>query len=316
MATRIVFMGSPDFALETLTALVDRYPVVGVVTQPDRLAGRGRVLTPPPVKLLAEELSLPVIQPTHLQDKETMAILREWNPDLFVVAAFGQILRQVILELPAFGCLNVHASLLPRWRGAAPIQAAILHGDKETGVTIMKMDPGIDTGPLLSQRSLSIRSDETAGSLALKLAELGAELLIETLPAYLSSDLKPQPQQGDYTYAPMLKKSDGELDFTQSVNMLERKIRAYNPWPGTFMAWENGRLKIHQARAFSYVETDKLTSMKPGKRTIFEGEPAVITGNGLLILEELQPAGKKSMPGKVFLRGAKTWPQVEPDNQS
>ena len=145
MSTRIVFMGSPEFALETLRALVEHYPVVGVVTQPDRPAGRGRVLTPPPVKVLAEELGLPVIQPIRLLDTETMAVLRGWKPDLFVVAAFGKILRQEVLDLPPFGSLNVHASLLPRWRGAAPIQAAILHGDKQTGVTIMKMDSGLDT---------------------------------------------------------------------------------------------------------------------------------------------------------------------------
>jgi methionyl-tRNA formyltransferase len=307
MSTGVVFMGSPDFALETLQALADHYPVVGVVTQPDRPAGRGRVLTPPPVKILAEELGLSVIQPIHLQETETMAKLREWKPDLFVVAAFGQILRQEVLDLPPYGSLNVHASLLPRWRGAAPIQAAILHGDDQTGVTIMKMDSGVDTGPLLSQRNLHIQTDETAGSLAPKLAQLGAELLIETLPAYLSGDLQPQPQKGEHAYAPMLKKSDGELDFFQSASALECRIRAYNPWPGTFMTWQNGRLKIHKARVVSFAEIDELTSMEPGQRTIYEGEPSVITGNGLLILEELQPAGKKSMPGKVFLRGAMSW---------
>ena len=307
MSIRIVFMGSPDFALETLRALAEHYPVVGVVTQPDRPAGRGRVLTPPPVKVLAEELGLPVIQPIRLLDTETMAVLRGWKPDLFVVAAFGQILRQEVLDLPPSGSLNVHASLLPRWRGAAPIQASILNGDKQTGVTIMKMDSGVDTGPLLSQRALPIQTGETAGSLAPKLAMLGAELLIDTLPAYLSRDLQPQPQPGEHTYAPMLKKSDGELDFSQSASALERRIRAFNPWPGTFMTWQNGRLKIHQARAVRFSKTDKLTDIEPGRRTIYEGKPAVITGNGLLILEELQPAGKKSMPGKVFLRGAISW---------
>jgi methionyl-tRNA formyltransferase len=307
MSIRIVFMGSPDFALETLRALAEHYPVVGVVTQPDRPAGRGRVLTPPPVKVLAEELGLPVIQPIRLLDTETMAVLGGWKPVLFVVAAFGQILRQEVLDLPPFGSLNVHASLLPRWRGAAPIQAAILHGDKQTGVTIMKMDSGVDTGPLLSQQALPIQTSETAGSLAPKLAMLGAELLMETLPEYLSRDLQPQPQPGEHTYAPMLKKSDGELDFSQSASALERRIRAFNPWPGTFMTWQNGRLKIHQARAVSFAETAKLTDIEPSRRTIYEGKPAVITGDGLLILEELQPAGKKSMPGRVFLRGAISW---------
>lgn len=307
MSTRIVFMGSPEFALGTLRALVEHYPVAGVVTQPDRPAGRGRVLTPPPVKVLAEELGLPVIQPIRMLDTETMVVIRGWKPDLFIVAAFGQILRQEALDLPPFGSLNVHASLLPRWRGAAPIQAAILHGDKQTGVTIMRMDSGVDTGPLLIQRALPIQTSETAGSLAPKLAKLGAELLIDTLPKYLSRDLQPQPQPGEHTYAPMLKKSDGELDFSQSASALERRIRAFNPWPGTFMTWKNGRINIHQARAVRFAETSKLTDIEPGRRTIYEEEPAMITGDGLLILEELQPAGKKSMHGKVFLRGAISW---------
>ncbi len=314
MVTRIVFMGSPDFAVDTLQALADSYLVVGVVTQPDRPAGRGRILTPPPVKILAEELRLPVIQPLRMQEPDSMAKLKEWQPDLIVVAAFGQILRQEVLDLPPFGSLNVHASLLPRWRGAAPIQAAILHGDQQTGVTIMKMDSGIDTGPLLSQRALPIQAEDTAGSLAPKLAKLGTELLMETLPSYLSGELQPQPQRGEYTYAPLLKKSDGELDFSRNAEVLERKVRAFNPWPGTFMTWQGGRLNVHQARAQSLAEVDIAKGLDSGQRIIFEDEPAVITRNGLLVLEEVQPAGKKPMPGKVFLRGAKTWQQVEPDS--
>jgi methionyl-tRNA formyltransferase len=307
MATRIVFMGSPEFALDTLQALNDHYLVVGLVTQPDRPAGRGRRLTPPAIKILAEELGLPVIQPLRMQEVETMAKLREWQPDLIVVAAFGQILRQEVLDLPPLGILNVHASILPRWRGAAPIQAAILHGDEQTGVTIMKMDSGVDTGPLLSQRALPIQDDETAGNLSPKLAKLGAELLIETLPSYISGELQPQPQQGDHTYARMLKRSDGELDFTKSAITLERKIRAFNPWPGTFMTWQEGRLKVHQARVESNLNLEELTNLEAGLRVIYEEEPAVISGEGLLILEDVQPAGKKPMPGKVFLHGAKSW---------
>ncbi len=313
MATRIVFMGSPEFALDTLQALTDHYAVVGVVTQPDRPAGRGRILTHPPVKVLAEQLGLPVIQPHRMQEAETMANLKEWQPELFVVAAFGQILQQEVLDLPPFGSLNVHASLLPRWRGAAPIQAAILHGDEKTGVTIMKMDSGIDTGPLLSQREIPIQKDETAGSLAPTLAKLGAELLIDTLPSYISGELQPQPQQGEHTYARMLKKSDGELDFSQSAISLERKIRAFNPWPGAFMTWQEGRLKVHQARVESNFNQEELTNIETGKRVIHEGEPGVFTGEGLLILEDVQPAGKKPMEGEIFLRGARSWEQVELD---
>jgi len=300
-------MGSPDFALPTLRALADHYSVVGVVTQPDRPAGRGRTLTPPAVKILAYDLGLPVMQPKRLKEPEAMTMLRQWEPNLIVVAAFGQILRAEVLELPIFGCINVHASLLPRWRGAAPIQAAILHGDLQTGVTIMKMDSGVDTGPLLSQRTIPILPDETAESLSPKLAQLGAELLIETLAPYLDGDLKPLSQRGEATYAPMLKKKEGQLDFTLTAKELERKVRAFNPWPGAFMPWKGGQLKIHHSRTVGIDEQQAITSTEPGIHTIFEGFPAVVTGKSILILDQVQPAGKKPMPGDVFLRGARDW---------
>lgn len=307
MLTRVVFMGSPDFALPTLGALAQNYDVIGVITQPDRPAGRGRVLTPPPVKVLADDLDIPVFQPIRLRDSEVMGVLTNWNADLIVVAAFGQILPPEILDLPAYGCLNVHASLLPRWRGAAPIQAAILHGDPQTGVTIMKMDEGLDTGPLLSQRALPISAQETAGSLSAKLAHLGAESLIETIPAYLNGNLQPKPQQGESTYAPMLKKSDGELDFTLPALNLERKIRAFDPWPGTFMNWNNQRLIIHRARITQAGQPGDAEYRVPGDHLIIEDSPAIMTGEGIIIFEELQPAGKKPMPGPVFIRGAQQW---------
>jgi len=191
---KIVFMGSPDFSLSALGALHENYSVVGVVTQPDRAGGRGRELKPPPVKELALELGIALIQPEKLNEPEAMEKLRAWAPDAIVVAAFGQILRQDVLDLPKFGCINVHASLLPRWRGAAPINAAILHGDEETGITIMKMDAGLDTGPILSQRSVRIKTEETAGSLFDKLSTLGAELLLDTLPKYFAGEIEPRPQ--------------------------------------------------------------------------------------------------------------------------
>lgn len=300
-------MGSPEFALPTLQALDDHYIVVGVVTQPDRPAGRGRTLSPPPVKALAAELGLPVIQPNSLRETEALEQLHNWEPDLIVVAAFGQILRMEVLDLPPFGSINVHASLLPRWRGAAPIQAAILHGDTETGVTIMKMDPGVDTGPILSQRAIPISREATSGTLSPLLAQLGAELLVESLPAYLSGELYPVPQGGDATYAPMIKKADGELDFTQPGEDLERKVRAFNPWPGAFLSWRGGRLKVHRARFLRRDLPGELGSQKPGDLTSAEAYPAIVTSDGLLILEEVQPAGKKSMPGEVFLRGARNW---------
>ena len=294
-------MGSPDFALSTLRALHEHYPVVGVVTQPDRVAGRGRELKPPPVKSLTLELGLPVIQPEMLREPEALEQLRAWAPDAIVVAAFGQILRQDVLDLPQFGCINVHASLLPRWRGAAPINAAILHGDDETGITIMKMDAGLDTGPILTQRSVRIQPDETAGSLFETLSLLGADLLLETLPKYFSGEITahPQPEEGA-TYVGILKKQEGKLNFSSTAVELERKVRAFNPWPGTYFEWDGNLLKVHRAGTSP-------GKKREGKRTIHNGLPAVGTPNGLLVLEEVQPAGKKRMSGKAFLAGARNW---------
>ncbi len=302
-STTIVFMGSPDFAVPTLRALAENFPVLGVISQPDRPAGRGRQLTAPPMKVLAQELGLPTLQPQRLhQDPAALAQLNAWNPDLIVVAAFGQILKPEVLNLPPYGCLNVHGSLLPRWRGAAPLNAAILHGDAETGITIMKMDPGLDTGPMLSKRAIPIRPEDTAGSLFGKMADLGAELLLETLPPYLRGEIQPQPQdEALSTYAPMLKKSDGELNFTLSAEYLARQVRAFNPWPGTFFQWSDAPLKIHVAHPV------EKTSPGIGKKTIHKQFPAVGTSEGILVLDQIQPAGKKSMPGDVFLRGAKDW---------
>jgi len=302
MLPRIVFMGSPEFALPTLRRLAKQYPVVGVVTQPDRPAGRGRSLRPPPVKSLAESLGLPLIQPERLRTPEAIAQLRAWAPDLIVVAAYGQILRPAVLELPAFGCLNVHASLLPRWRGAAPIQAAILNGDAETGVTIMRMDAGVDTGPILSQRATPILAEDTAGTLGERLAELGAELLLDTLPDYLSGRLLPQPQdESSATFAPMLTRADGALDFNKSVESLARQVRAFNPWPGTYFTWQGAPLKVLRAHAIP------ASDLQPGRLTIHEGLPAVEAQGGLLVLDEVQPAGRKALSGGDFLRGARSW---------
>ena len=308
MHPRTVFMGSPDFALPTLRALAEHYPVVGVVTQPDRPAGRGRTLTPPPVKLLAVELGLPLIQPRRLRQPEAMEQLRTWEPDLIVVTAFGQILRPEVLELPAYGCINVHASLLPRWRGAAPIQAALLHGDRETGVTIMMMDPGVDTGPIMAQRSLRIDPDDTASSLSIRLAQLGADLLIGTLPAYMSGVLHPHHQvESQATYAPMLKKEDGQLDFSRPAALLANQVRAFNPWPGAFIMRQGQPLKVHHAQAV------EATSPGQGVETVYQDFPAIGAGDGLLALVEVQPAAKKVMPGKVYLLGARDWGRQNQD---
>ncbi len=299
---RIVFMGSPDFAVPTLRALAEHYPVVGVVTQPDRPAGRGKKLTPPPVKVVAQELGLPVMQPRRLKAPEAFEQLQAWAPDLIVVAAYGQILRPNVLALPRFGCINVHASLLPRWRGASPIQHAILAGDKETGITIMLMDEGLDTGPILSQRAIPITPEDTAATLSVRLANLGAELLLDTLPDYLSGALQPRPQPEDgVTYAPLLKKEDGRLDGNQPAEVLARQVRAFYPWPGTFLEWRGAPLKVHQAEAVA------APSPGPGVRLVWQGFPALGTAEGILVLRQVQPAGKRPMSGDAFLRGARDW---------
>jgi methionyl-tRNA formyltransferase len=303
MQPRTVFMGSPEFALPTLRALAAHYPLVGVITQPDRPAGRGNLLTPPPVKLLAQELGVAVIQPRRLREPEAMAQLREWAPELIVVAAFGQILKPEVLDLPRYGCINVHASLLPRWRGAAPIQAAILNGDAQTGITIMIMDPGVDTGPTLAQQAMPILADDTARTLSERLALTGGELLIATLAGYLSAELRPQPQDGSTaTYAPMLKKEDGLLDFSRPAGQLANRVRAFDPWPGAYMLWQGQMLKILHAHT-----AETILTLDPGTALVEQRLPAVVTGAGLLVLDEVQPAGKKPMPGKVFLQGARGW---------
>ncbi len=298
---RIVFMGSPDFAVPILRALAGGFGVAGVITQPDREAGRGRTIKPPAVKIAAEGLNIPISQPEKLRAPEAMNQLRAWAPDLIVVAAFGQILRPDVLQLPKHGCVNVHASLLPRWRGAAPIQAAIAAGDAESGVTLMKMDAGVDTGDILAQQRMPIEATDTEALLSEKLSRLGADILMETLPAYLSGELKGRPQDAEQaTYAPMLKTENGELDFSEPAAALERRVRAFWPWPGTFMLWNGARLKVLQAR----VEPGGGT---PGQRIRWRNQPAIATGDGLLVLEQVQMPGKKPMAGDVFLLGARGW---------
>lgn len=303
MSHRVVFMGSPDFALPGLRALASRYQIVGVVTQPDRASGRGRALKPPPVKTLALELGLPLVQPEKLRQPEAVQQLRAWNPDLIVVAAFGQILKPEVLDLPRFGCLNVHASLLPRWRGAAPINAAILAGDEEMGVTIMKMDAGLDTGGILAQRAFRLSPDVTAGAAFDALSALGADLLLESLPDYLAGKLTPVPQPEDgVTYAPMLKKEDGRLDFARPADELERRVRAMNPWPGAWFEWDGNLLKVARAKTLGGEK-----GRASGIRLVVEGRPAVTCADGALVLEEVQPAGKRPMSGRAFLAGARGW---------
>ena len=297
---RIVFMGSPEFAIPSLESLAAIYPVVGVVTQPDRRAGRGRKLSQSAVKKWSSDHELPMIQPHRIKTPEAVEQLKLWNPEIIVVAAYGQILPMEVLELPPWGCLNIHASLLPRWRGAAPIPATILHGEPETGVTIMKMDSGLDTGPILSQRSTPIDPEETSGQLTDRLSVIGARLLLDTIPSYLEGDIQPVEQDHTAaTYAPMLKKDDGALDFELTAERLARQVRAFEPWPGSFLTWGEARIVVRKAH------TIPDTDVRPGVITQVEELPAVGTIQGLLVLDILQPAGRKPMPGDAFMRGAR-----------
>ncbi|MBW6472880.1 MAG: methionyl-tRNA formyltransferase [Anaerolineaceae bacterium] len=299
---KIVFMGSPEFAIPSLIGLIEKFNVVGVVTQPDKPAGRGKFLKSPPVRDIALRHEIDFIQPIKLRDPGVFEKLQSWDPDVIVVVAFGQILRQEVLDLPGCGCVNVHGSLLPRWRGAAPIQAAILHGDEETGITIMKMDAGVDTGPILKQKSITISEDDTSESLGKSLSQLGANLLIETMPDYLIGNLKPisQPEEGA-TYAPRLEKENGYLDFSKSALELDRQVRAYFPWPGTFIEIGNERIKVTSTKVVENV------NLNLGERGQVSGFPIVGTSQGGLILELVQPAGKKVMSGKTFLNGFRNW---------
>jgi methionyl-tRNA formyltransferase len=298
---KVVFMGTPDFAVPTLEALTDTHGmnVVGVVTQPDRPRGRGRELAPSPVKRAAMERDLPLFQPRSLRQPAAVAQLAPLEPEVVVVVAFGQILTQDVLNLPPHGCLNVHASLLPRWRGAAPIPAAILAGDEVTGVTIMHMDAGLDTGPIITQKEEPIMSDDTWATLDERLKRLGAALLVETLPPYLAGELapRPQPEEG-VTYAERLHKEDGRLDWSRPAVELGRQVRAFTPWPSAFTAWRGRRLKVIQATPL-----DRRESAPPGTVIVLEDGAAVATGEGTLRLEKVQLAGKQSMNITTFLRG-------------
>ncbi len=295
---KIIFMGTPEFAVPALTALIKHHTVVAVVTQPDRPKGRGRKLMPSPVKETALAAGVPVLQPRTLKDPAAVAELAALQPDVIVVAAFGQILRPNVLNLPPRGCINVHASLLPRWRGAAPVAAAIRAGDTETGVTLMKMDEGLDTGDIIRARAIPIRADHTRATLTAELAELGATLLIETLPDWLAGNITPQPQDDALaTFAPRIKKEAGRINWQQSAAEIERLTRAFNPWPGAFTLWNDIRIKILSAAV------TENSPVEPGVVFKLNDRIAVGTGAGALVLDKIQPAGKRAMLATAFANG-------------
>ena len=303
---KIVYMGTPDFAVNPLRALAEAgYEVTGVVTQPDKPKGRGKTMLPTPVKEEALKHGFPVYQPVKVRDPEFLQVLKELDPDIIVVAAFGQIIPKSILELPKYGCINIHASLLPKYRGAAPIQQAVIDGEKESGVTIMRMGTGLDTGDMISKIVVPLAADETGGSLFDKLTEAGAKLLIETLPHIFDGTAvyEKQPEESPTPYAGMITKQMGLINFGKSAVELERLVRGLNPWPSAFTFWNGKTLKVWESFVVKSEELD-VQSAEPGtvvktdKKGIY-----VACGEDVLVLSQVQLEGKKRLDADAFLRG-------------
>lgn len=302
---RIIFAGTPDFAARHLDALLtSEHEVVGVFTQPDRPAGRGNKLTPSPVKTLALEHGIPVFQPKSLRPAESQKLVAELNADVMVVVAYGLILPQAVLDMPKLGCINVHGSLLPRWRGAAPIQRSLWAGDSQTGITIMQMDVGLDTGNMLHKIECDIEPQDTSATLYNKLAELGPTGMLATLQQLAEGSAKPEVQdEALVTYAEKLSKEEARLDWALSAKQLERCIRAFNPWPMSYFVIDEQPVKVWQAEALS-----QQTSAQPG--TIIAAGKAgiqVATSDGILNILQLQPAGKKAMSVQDILNSRREW---------
>jgi len=304
---RFVFMGSPEFAVPPLEHLIlGGYQVVAVYTQPDRPAGRGRGLVSPPVKRAAIARGLPVVQPPSLKEAGVVEQLRDFNPDAIVVAAFGRILPRSVLGLPRLGCINIHPSLLPRFRGASPVAAAILAGDEFTGVSIMLMDEGLDSGPVLARAQIPISASDTTGSLTTKLSRLGAGLLGEVLVGWTRGELTPQPQnEAEASHCGSITKEEGEIDWRLPAIDIWRRVRAFNPWPGCYTRWRGRQLKIIEAvplteeRAFKAGQVVELTSVPEGAKAAF----GIGTGDGVLGILKVQLEGKQALYAADFLRG-------------
>ena len=300
---RIVFMGTPEFAVPSLEGLISNgYEVVAVYTQPDKAAGRGRVLEESTVKKMALRYNLNVLQPLNMKSAETRAQLAELRPDTIIVAAYGQILPQSVLEIPPFGCINIHPSLLPKYRGVAPVPAAILNGDEWTGVSIMLLDKGVDTGPVLTNVHVPILPQDTAGSLMEKLSHTGAQLLLDTLPGWFRKEIKPQPQNSaDVSYTKMLTKEAGEIDWKMPAVQIWRRVRAYQPWPGCYTRWQGKQIKILEAlplRGEGIQEPGCVVVVKDSVASF-----GVVTGDGILGVIKVQLEGKKVIAAEEFLHG-------------
>lgn len=310
---KIIYMGTPDFAVGPLKALIEAgHEVTAVISQPDKAKGRSKELVPPPVKAYAMMQGLTVLQPEKIKTPEAVAELRKFEADLFVVAAFGQILSKEILTMPKYGCINIHASLLPKYRGAAPIQWSIIDGEKETGVTIMQMDEGLDTGDILTQKVVQISDDDTGESLFDKLCEAGSELLLETIPQIEAGTLCPVKQdEAKSTYAKMLRKEFGNIDFSKSAKEIWCLVRGLNSWPSAYTYYNNKTMKIWRAEPVAEnADLPAGTLVKKDKESIF-----VQTGEGMLRILEIQLEGKKRMSVKDFMLGHSFEPGVMFDSE-
>jgi methionyl-tRNA formyltransferase len=306
---RVVFIGTGEIGAPTLRNLLasDCYELVGVITQPDKPAGRSQKLTAPPIKIALHQSNVPVLQPARIKSSEAIERIRAWEPDVIVVMAYGQILPRAVLEIPRLACLNLHASLLPKYRGAAPIQAAIVAGDKETGITAIYMDEGLDTGDILLQKKVDISPNETGESLHHHLATIAPEALQESLQLLAAGTAPRRPQNSTTaTYAPKLTRADGKIDWSESAEEIERKIRAFNPWPGAFMELNGRNVKVFSASAVA-------GSGKPGEILQTNKDFVVAAGKGALSLREVQLEGKSRMKGVDFARGQRRIEFAEDD---
>jgi methionyl-tRNA formyltransferase len=303
---RLIFMGTPEVAVPTLEALIGHgYDVAAVFTQPDRPVGRHQTLTPPPVKQVAEQHGLKIYQPEKIKTDEVREAFRALAPDAVVVAAYGKILPAWLLEVPRLGCINVHFSLLPKYRGAAPVNWTIVRGETETGVTTMMMDPGLDTGPILLQQRCDIRPDETAPELAEKLSKIGAALLIETLEKLERGQITPQEQDhAQSTLAPILKREDGLIDWTWAASDIRNRVRGFQPWPGAWTTLDGHRLHLWRARVIS--DAPPSDALSGTISQFLKDAIVVMCGNGLALgIEELQLEGKRRLTAREFLNGAR-----------
>lgn len=299
-------MGTPDFAVPALQALYQEgHDIAGVITQPDRPAGRGRKVTASPVKVLAENLKLPVFQPLKVKEPDAIDLLRKLEPECIIVVAYGQILSKEILELPRYGCVNVHASLLPAYRGAAPIHWAVLNGELKTGVTTMLMNEGLDTGDMLLTAEYPISPEVTTGQVHDALADIGADILLKTIKGLKMGTVSPKPQPSDFTYAPLLKREHEKIDWNWSAHKIHNRIRGLNPWPGAFAFFRNEQIKIwHSRRSAESLSGESFPEKKPGEIVSLSEEGFMVqTGDGILEITELQPAGKKKMNAFDFFNG-------------